>query len=248
MADPLYFINDETGLGLRKRVEGRDYVSYQSYSGTDIIAAMYLPLLTQSSAINIAGNKRFKVFGTLQTISISSTRSISPVRVLGRSSAVDYTRGARTFAGTMVFATLNSDVFSEVYDLSMAESAANAATSLVSDQLPPFSIVITASNESGSVAAQVIHGITLVNYGTTYSVHDLYTETTYSYVATDVVPLFSNNTYSSRRILQSYAEPAMKTISDLVSSSMRRAYGTAEEYRNSISDYFNRSRRPENSL
>lgn len=237
--DPLFFINDETGLGLRKRIGGRDYASYQSFSGVDILVAMYLPLITSLSSIGLEKTAtKFKVFGSLQTISISSTRSISPVRVLGRSSAVAYTRGARTFAGTMVFATLNSDVFSEVYDLSMAESAANASSSMVSDQLPPFSIIITASNELGNVAVQAIHGITLVNYGTTYSIDDLYTETTYSYVATDVVPLLSNNTYSSRRRLQSLADTAGKTVSDLVTSSMQKAYGTLTEYSKSVSDWY----------
>ena len=55
--------------------------------------------------------------------------------------------------------------------------------------MPPFSVIITAANETGGVAMQAIHGITLMNYGTTYSVHDIFTETTYSYVATDVTPL-----------------------------------------------------------
>lgn len=170
------YINEEvrTRLGPGHRAKG----FYQAFAGTDIQAIMYMPLLTLGDATN-SGQKKFKVFAELQTISISSTRSVSPVRVLGRSSPIGYTRGASTIAGTMVFASINADAFSEVYDISIAENISSATTSLVSDQLPPFSIVITAANESGGVALQLINGITLTNYGTTYSIDDLYTETSY---------------------------------------------------------------------
>ena len=217
-----------------KALRGTKAASFQSFAGTDIQATMYLPLITRGSITN-PNSPKVKVFADLQTISISSTRSVSPVRTLGRASPLTFTRGARTFAGTLVFATINKDAFQEIYDVSMAESAMTASTSMVSDQLPPFSVVITASNESGGIAAQIIHGITLVNYGTTYSVDDLYTETTYSYVAQDASPL-STNSRAVRDSIANSQGSVVKTISDLISDSMGIAYSAI----NTISDKWGR--------
>jgi hypothetical protein len=137
----------------------------------------------------------------------------------------------------MVFASLNTDPFSEIYDVSMAEAALSSSTSIVSDQMPPFSVVLTASNEKGAAAMQMIHGITLTNYGTTYSVDDLYTETTYTFVATDVIPLVADNAaVANARARANYEEVAagMKSISQLVAESLSAAYGTLGHYANAV--------------
>lgn len=247
--NPLYYINDRTGRGLRRALDGRDYVEYQSYSGIDIYAAVYLPLLSRTYRDSndqqrlfadggVAPTSKFKVFGNLQTISISSTRSVHPVRRLGRSNPVHFTRGPRTFAGSMVFATLHTDTFTDLYDVSIDESNVNATSSMVADQLPPFSIIISASNEKGAVAVQAIHGITLMNYGTTYSVDDLYTEQVFSYVATDVTPLRANNLKVASDNIRSATRnigSRIKTVGDLIGESMSVAYGTVEETHNRLS-------------
>lgn len=180
------YINSKEKLGLEQDFRAE----YSAYSGTDIVAALYMPSLTKKSVENIP-SKKFKVFGNLQTLSISSTRSISPVRVLGSSNSIAHTRGGRTIAGTMVFAAISRDAFTDVYDESITESSVNSLKLFTPDQLPPFSIIITMTAEKGGTAYQIINGITLVNYGTTYSVDDLYTEVVYTYVATECTPLIS---------------------------------------------------------
>lgn len=221
-------VNDEVARLLGPSL-GRQS-DFQSYAGTDITAMLYLPSITQSSLMGPDMNKKFKVFAELQTMSISTTRSVSPVRVLGRSSPIAYTRGARSIAGTLVFASINEDVFQEVYDESIAESTMAASTSLLSDQLPPFSIIITAANEKGGAAIQCVHGITLVNYGTTYSIDDLYTEVVYSYVATDLSPLSSVPMSMKRSKRDIHIENGSYTdVSKLIIDSMHKAYGTEEE-------------------
>lgn len=192
--------------------------AYNSYTGADIKAVMYLPVLTRRE-----GTQKIKVFADLQTISISRTRSVSPVRVLGRADPIDYTRGARTIAGTMVFASINKDAFNDVYDISLAESLMSSSGGFVADQLPPFSIVILASNEMGGVAVQALHGITLTNYGTTYSINDMYTEATYTYVATNLTPLTTDPNAVRTAVLDSYVESA-KSISTALVDSMKKAY------------------------
>ena len=216
------FINEE----VRRQLGDRRSSYYQAYSGTDIRAVIYLPTLTQGSLLK-TDPKKFKIFAELQTMSISSTRSVSPVRVLGRASPLQYTRGARTFAGTLVFATLNKDVFSDIYDVSLAENALSSSTSIIADQMPPFSIIITASNESGGTAIQAVHGITITNYGTTYSVDDLYTETVYTYVATDVTSLTDKQTATTDIFKQQ--GQANKSVSDLVRDDLAKAYGTVQQ-------------------
>lgn len=256
-----YFIN-ESIKNYSKSQLGKQ-ADYQSFAGTDIQAYMYMPLYTQGSASAGTKGGPSKLFATLQTMSISSTRSVSPVRTLGRASPVAYTRGARTIAGTLVFATINQDVFADVYDVAIGETAQSASTSLVSDQMPPFSIVLTAGNEKGAVATQVIHGITLVNYGTTYSIDDLYTETTYTYVATDIMPLMSRQINRVPTKFEKDAQAAMsfidlirapefqKSISTKVEESMKTAYGTVENwwYKSQGPDvYFNYRRNRGNDL
>lgn len=222
------FVNSEVGRLLGPSL-GRQ-AEYQSYSGTDISAFMYMPLIAKSS---MGGKvpKKSKLFGTLQTMSISSTRSVSPVRVLGRSSPIGYTRGARTIAGTLVFASINQDVFQDVYDESIAESSLASSSSLISDQLPPFSIIITAANEKGGAAIHAVHGITLVNYGTTYSIDDLYTEVTYTYVATDVLPLVSTSMSIVRDTKNAIGplSSGFKSVGDLIEENIKKAYGTEHD-------------------
>lgn len=201
---------------------------------------MYLPLMTHGEA-SAERKDKIKVFADLQTISISSTRSVSPVRVLGSANPVNYTRGASTIAGSLVFASLNQDAFNEVYDVSIAERVLSATTNLVSDQLPPFSIVITAANESGGAAVQAIHGITLVNYGTTYSVDDLYTEVVYSYVATSMTPFIRTSISEHRantlaKLNSSSISFGATPIGKLIQDQMGKAYGDLETHYNNIRD------------
>jgi len=222
------FVNNEVARLLGPSL-GRQ-AAFQSYSGTDIQAFVYLPLMTKSSMRGGKSPKKSKLFGTIQTMSISSTRSVSPVRTFGRSSPLAYTRGARTIAGTLVFAAINEDVFQDVYDESIAESTLASSSSLLSDQLPPFSIVITAGNEKGGAAVHAVHGITLVNYGTTYSIDDLYTEVTYTYVATDVIPLISNSVSLSRsRRDEQLPSTTYPNVSNLVEENMDKKYGQEED-------------------
>lgn len=240
------FVNNEVArlLGPSLGKQG----DFQSFSGVDISAFIYMPLMTKGS-IKDGKAVKSKLFAELQTISISSTRSISPVRVFGRSSPVGYTRGARTIAGTMVFASVNQDVFQDVYDHSIAESTLSSSSSLLSDQLPPFSIVISAANEKGAAAIQVLHGVTLVNYGTTYSVDDLYTEVTYSYVATDLLPLAASSVSATRDSMDSLlTSNSFPNLGDLIQKSMKKAYGTAEDLVRRAIDAANNATNPQRRL
>jgi len=217
-------INQRTRLALGN-YKGQNY---QTFSGIGIKAVMYLPLMTLGSALD-STRPRIKTFGDLQTITISSTRSISPVRVFGRPNAIAYTRGAITYAGSMVFATINREAFSDILDTDLGESSLNSKQTLIAHQLPPFSIVLTATNETGGAGIQIINGITITNYGTVHSIDDLYSETTYSYIATDVTPFLEAPIHDPfAEGFDEYVQAA-KTVTQVVASALSQAYGSASQ-------------------
>lgn len=177
--------------------------SYTSFSGADIKVSFYVPpekafglnLLSYSDIlgsspsglydgmINQLGG--FLLVGNLATITVSSARSVSPVRSLGKVHVDGYTAGARTIAGSMIFSMLYRNAFEQIFRRSSNE---RMDEQFYVDMLPPFTVIIQARNESGHTGKQILTGVKLVNTGITYSVDDLFTEETYSYVAKFATP------------------------------------------------------------
>jgi hypothetical protein len=56
------------------------------------------------------------------------------------------------------------------------------------DQVLPFDIVITASNEYGAVARMMIHGVEIMNVGSSLSINDITTDEACTYIATAITP------------------------------------------------------------
>ena len=127
----------------------------------------------------------------LQTITISSTSSVLPVRGVGRSKPLCYTKGARTFAGSMVFTVLAQDPFQRIANVDALNNTVRGDGHWHIDQMAPFDAIIMCTNEMGESGMQIIHDITLTHWGTTFSVEDIYIESTYTYVAEHVTPFIS---------------------------------------------------------
>ena len=158
------------------------------------------------------------VLGELQTITISSARSFGPVRRLGEIEPVCYKGGARTIAGTMVFAVMNKDVFAQMYQ-GLADGMSENITKGPDfvDSMPPFHILIRGYNEYGASASALLIDAKITNFGTTFSVDDMFTESTYNYVAKHYIPFVNDwkqeiQTYETR-----IKETSAKPISDLPS-------------------------------
>lgn len=162
-------------------------LKWQSLTGVDIIAGFRFDDEYYDYGVE-AKAPVFRVFGEIQTISISGTRSVHPVRCLGESAARAYTRGARTFAGSLIFTMFSKDPLEEVVRLSSEQEVYGREPFFV-DQIPEFDIVLVALNEFGTLSKAIIGGITLTNYGTTLSIHDIYTEISYTYVARFYIPM-----------------------------------------------------------
>ena len=149
----------------------------------------YRALLNEVDTDWRAGRSPILPFGELQTLTVSSAASVGPVRRLGEREPVEYLSGARTIAGTLVFALLNRDVFSAMMKLPQIGLRDDKWRSPeFIDEIPPFTILIQGSNEYGSVASGMLIDVKLTNFGTTFSVDDMYTEATYNYVATKFIP------------------------------------------------------------
>lgn len=175
--------------------------NYTSFSGADLTVTVYVPPekmfgLTLPSVSDITGRNAlfdgmisqdggFIVVGNLQTLSISSSRSVSPVRRLGESSVEIYTAGPRTIAGTMIFSMLYKNAFLDLFRRSRNEGLSEK---FFVDMLPEMTIIIKAANEYGHIGRQVLTGVKIVNTGTTFSVDDMFTEETYTYVASFCSP------------------------------------------------------------
>lgn len=56
------------------------------------------------------------------------------------------------------------------------------------DQVLPFDVVITASNEYGAVARMMIHGAEVLNVGSSLSTNDITTDEAATYIATAITP------------------------------------------------------------
>ena len=85
------------------------------FSGCDISATIRVPAYSRMGIKGVEQLNAEKVFriGTLQTISISTYNSKTPVKALGFKNPIAIARGGRTIAGTMIFNQLHKHVLDE---------------------------------------------------------------------------------------------------------------------------------------
>lgn len=182
-------------------------LNFNSYAGTDIQCFLFdvesageqLRQLNASSNVSdehyeaarrkLANDSPIRTFGELQTLSVSIANTPGPVRRLGEREVVEYKMGARTVAGSMIFALLNRDVFTNYMKGKLAGSTVDSWRSPnYVDEIPEFNILVQGANEFGAFASGLLIGVKLSHFGTTFSVDDLFTESTYNYVARHWIP------------------------------------------------------------
>jgi len=144
------------------------------YSGSDILViAVY--------------NSDYIPIGNAHTLSYSIHREKFPVRRLGRTYAAGYTRGARTIAGSLVFVNFRAAALAELFKHFQYDSSdATLPYSILTDQLPPFDLILLFKNESGRMSVMKLIGVEIVDEGGVLGVNEAYPETTMQYVARDI--------------------------------------------------------------
>jgi len=158
--------------------------SNSSYSGSDCTVMVQL-------------NNKLIVLGNLETFSHSIHREKSPVRVLGRSHCKGYTAGGRTIAGSMVFVVFDrAPLWDVIKEINYVRNPTDRTTSPLPDQLPPLDLILMFHNEYGHTSIVRLYGVEFADEGQVYSINDLYSECTMSYLARDMDQMIAYNDIS----------------------------------------------------
>ena len=215
--------------------DGKDYLGNSSapetfsYAGSDILCTMYVPSHTSESSTDPGF---IEVEDQLQTITVSSARSVMPVRRLGETNPAAYARGSRTIAGSMVFTTGLKDAFVKMLAKSFKDGEPRNEATLFVDQIPKFSMIFDCHNELGGASSAMLVNITLTNFGTTFSVDDIYTESTFTYVAEQYFPITNHGDrkWISTRLSKIVGQVFEESIESLMAAGNSALNSAREEY------------------
>lgn len=182
------------GVGLNTSQVTR---TYTTFTGADLKAVFH----------NI-------VIAELVGISYTITREIAPIYTTGSADPRSFSKGKRGIAGTMVFQKFDRQALRALMDASVyvaknddyqsvgwrpineISGIANderlgirLATPIYVDQIPPFDVTITYSNEIGQIATEKLLGVQILNEGNGISIDDLTNETNCTFVCRHVTGL-----------------------------------------------------------
>lgn len=144
-----------------------------TFSGTDTLAFIILP------------NTAPIVLGSLTTFSYSSYRAKKPVSTLGSVLSRGVAKGGRIIAGTLVFTLINQHWVNELIDMvPWLREKTNGV--VYSDELPIFDIMLISANEYGRYVNMRVQGVNLTDEASVLSVNDIYSETTFSFIAREI--------------------------------------------------------------
>lgn len=163
-------------------------ISNYSYSGTDAVATIVVPVIDSNGFYTGEENL---TLGELQTISYSIHRENSPIRTIGNVNPKGFIKGGRTIAGSLIFTTFREYAFYKLqaFRKFLDNGSNNQFFAPLGDMLPPFDIVLTFFDEYGGGSKMKIFGVTLVDEGQTVSIDDLITEQTYTFMARGIQPM-----------------------------------------------------------
>ena len=128
----------------------------------------------------------------LTSVTVSTYRAKQQVRALGCVNPRGIARGSRTIAGTMIVTELDREAFWKILTKPVPTSealAGNAMDAVLVDQVAPFNLVLIFANEYGKAAYRYLYDVDIVSNGVVYSVHDMFSEGTLSFMASDLTPL-----------------------------------------------------------
>jgi len=180
-------MNTPSKFDIREHEQG-----VHSFSGSDVLA--YAEVGTSGPIF----------LGNMGTFSYSIFREKEPVRRLGRVRAQGYTSGPRTIAGSMVMLTFEKSALDPLLDYVTVPDREQGQLRPKADEIVPFTMSLVARNEFGDVSALRLTGMEIASEGFVTGTDELYLETTFQYVATDIYVLDTlfNQTTQDRELAQ----------------------------------------------
>lgn len=156
---------------------------YTSYTGADVRLMI--------SLVDPPPNSRpyIKQLIEATTITVSVHREVAPVRAGGYINPKGFALGKRTIAGTLILTQFTVDALYNFLQSANITDGSKDTTFTKVDQLPPFNITMLFTNEYGFASQRDLLGVKFVTDGTVYSIQDMMTEQTLSYMAMDYTPL-----------------------------------------------------------
>jgi hypothetical protein len=157
---------------------------YKTFSGIDL------------TALASVGDAVSPLEG-LTTFTWSTHRGKQTQRTLGKSAPSGRAHGNRTIAGTMIFAVSDHHPLLKIVpsDYPVAQAAFISQDPniwkplMMSDEIPPFDLVLIAQNEYGFASSTMIYGIEITDEGVTVGVDNLITEMVLQYTAVAMDPI-----------------------------------------------------------
>ena len=149
-----------------------------SFSGCDMVVTAEMR--------TTSGARVSATLGSVQTISYSIYRKLSPILNIGNINAKDYVGGPRTIAGSLVFTVFNQHWGTELIDRFAKAEGYKSSRKILMDEVAPIDITIAMANEYGTSARLALYSVRLFSEGQVMSINDIYTENTYQYVALNI--------------------------------------------------------------
>ena len=164
-----------------------DYM-FRTFSGIDIIALASLNTVVS----RLEG---------MTSLSWSLHRGSTPNRTIGKPVAAARARGGRTIAGSMIFALADHHPLLELLpgdypittNANLEKDPDLWRPMLLADQIPPFDLMVTMTNEYGHASIVSLYGIEIQDEGTVIGVDNLVTELVVQYTAVSMDPIMRAN-------------------------------------------------------
>lgn len=195
------------------------YDTRTTYSSTTEVQAL----------ISLPDGRTYKL-GTIGQITYNKHRDKYPVTALGSRHMKGITKGHRSIQGSLVFKTLDRQVFykvmanpEEVTSLMMNRREIKQHGSFTdaqkyADQLPPFDVTMVMIDDYGNCSTQTVRGIVLHGQGMVLSIDSLEILQTYQFSARRIEKLVSLTNPRSPGSKNTQSMTTQQTIKSFTSS------------------------------
>lgn len=203
--------------------------------------------------------------GSLISLSYSTFRDKTPVYNLGNTNIDGFAMGKRYVAGSIIKTMFMNDdlrqfltkiktdigLKSDIDSLyALTKDSFKTYHNLLIDDIIPFDIIILLSSEYGAWSvSEVIYGATFINTGQVYSISDIITETTMSFIANDVKMTHSEVGSHQSSLISQTSDVAASNLPEIPkSSNLDKLYDVSKLTYSELTQKINNGELPRSAL